>query len=197
MLEPRTPPQVGTSLFIPDCAPVYVTLRPFFRLAGAMANPAKDGFESSRASRCILEEVTDTEDNLLQAADITFGQRPAPAGEREGSSGWFCVQRNLTRKEMICSMLSPGHILFEGQGLSIPQPCSTVKGTCSIQLPFTDSLSSLIACVLLPFLVVARETKLPENQSTRGLLCASARDLTPVHIVTRFSDRCRYSDRGC
>ncbi|GAQ87872.1 Ferric reductase [Klebsormidium nitens] len=45
----------------------------------AVDAPAKDGYESSRASRCILEETADSEDNLLQAADVTFGQRPVPA----------------------------------------------------------------------------------------------------------------------
>lgn len=43
---------------------------------------AKEGFEESAGSSCILAESADGEDNLLQTADVSFGQRPVVAGGR-------------------------------------------------------------------------------------------------------------------
>jgi hypothetical protein len=47
----------------------------------ASDKPAKEGYQVSPSSRPILAEFSDPEDNLLQAADVTFGQRPVVQGE--------------------------------------------------------------------------------------------------------------------
>lgn len=39
---------------------------------------SKEGYEASRGP--ILSETTDLEDNMLQSADVTFGQRPVVQG---------------------------------------------------------------------------------------------------------------------
>lgn len=47
----------------------------------ASDKPVKEGYQVSPSSRPILAEFSDPEDNLLQAADVTFGQRPVVQGE--------------------------------------------------------------------------------------------------------------------
>jgi hypothetical protein len=47
--------------------------------AEGTAIPSKEGYEAPRGP--ILSETKDLEDNMLQSADVTFGQRPVVQGE--------------------------------------------------------------------------------------------------------------------
>jgi hypothetical protein len=74
----------------------------FTESAEGTTNPSKEGYEASQGP--ILSETKDLEDNMLQSADVTFGQRPVVQGE---SLKWRIEQSRILSEAHSSFPVSP------------------------------------------------------------------------------------------